>query len=369
MALIYLICSCGKNLRAPEEAERKGCICPGCGSRLGGRDGAPLKKSAPKKHYKPEPAPPSILVPQWDEGKRDTRDTPHYTVAPDEADSLPKDSPPPEKKPKKKGLPTNLEEIWEQYILLPFRGGRALFFLSLLLTCALGAVLYQLASSGNLLEDGPQALAGGALLLVVVLVQCGCWYGMLSAVLAGEHDLLSWGGRDFGRVMIGVAYGLACFLAGPAVLLLIAYLFWMNSGDFTWVDWAILGELVGVAAAYWVFCLLAVAIDQNVLSANPFRVAGLALWLGVPSAIIAACVAMVAAVGHAYLIWLNLLEVHEDTSCWFWLLVLFMSAQVWTTYLLLWLGLRSAAIITEEKKRKALLPIEPDEELQGAPTD
>ena len=54
-------------------------------------------------------------------------------------------------------------------------------------------------------------------------------------------------------------------------LLLIAGLFWLHAGDLAPIDWFLLSELVAVAAAYWLFCLLAVAIDQRLSSANPLR--------------------------------------------------------------------------------------------------
>lgn len=352
--MIYLICPCGKHLTAPDEAERKGCVCPVCGARLGGSKGPRLRKSAPRGPApRPEPAAP-LLVPQWDEGKGDTRDAPRYRVAAPEEATTP---PGRERKPSKSSPPSPLEGIWEQYLLLPFREGKALFFLSLLVTCLLGFLLHLLAASAS--EEGHEWLFVGAGLVVLALLQCGCWYGVLAALLSGERHLSLWAAQSLGRVFAGAAYSLVCFLAGPAWLLLVAYLFWLHGDDFTWVDWFLLGELVAVAAAYWAFCLLAVAADQGLTGVNPLRVVALVRELGPGTAAPGACLAGAGAVGLGYLAWVSLSELHESAAAWLWLLLTCLAAQVWATYVLLWLGACYSTRPRPQTQRLIGLPPEP----------
>ncbi len=345
MAVIHIMCACGKYLQAPEEAERKGFDCPACGRRVGGRAKRP-RQPAPVQRPVILDAP--ILLPQWEESKGDSRDEPRYRVVSEEEEAdLKAEAERNRERPKRRKKRGDYDAA--PALMVPFLAGKPLLFLSLALACGVGLVLLQLARAGTLLESAEGSVLAGAL-CVLLLFQAGCWYSMLSAGMAGEYDLVSLDGRGFLRILVGVGYGVVCFLAGPAWLLLGAYHFWLNAGDLTWFDWCVVGELVAVAAAYWLFCLLAVTADGRVTSANPLRVVALVRWLGPVRAAVAACVAGAIAVVFGGLAWVCLAALHESVGAWLWLMTMILSAQVCTAYLLVWLGTRCGALLREQRR-------------------
>ena len=176
---------------------------------------------------------------------------------------------------------------------------------------------------------------------------------MLRAIVRGDQILVPWDRREQQRVFTGMMQSLACFLAGPGWLLLIAALFWLNSGELTLFDQILVGELVTVAAVYWVFSLLAVVSDESLAGVNPLRVVAVMRWSGLRTVAVVVVVAGGGTVLHGWWAWHVLTTVQESTFGWAALLICFLSVQVCSIYLLNWLGLRCFLIRKQEQMKKA----------------
>jgi hypothetical protein len=116
--------------------------------------------------------------------------------------------------------------------------------------------------------------------LVLVGFVCGFLDCVLASGAAGESGTIRWPGRDVGLVLRSLVVWTVCFLAGPAELAALAYLYWLRGGDLDLLDKVVLAEMGLVAFAYWFFAVASVNQRERLLDANPLDVARLVDDLG-----------------------------------------------------------------------------------------
>lgn len=233
-----------------------------------------------------------------------------------------------------------LETPFEQAMLLPLRSCGPIFCFALFLTILLGIPLVALAS-GDFEHTSPYgSLLLAALPVGMLAFTCAFWHSILPATLAGKADAIPWSGGDMLMLGPGLVRCLVCFLAGPAELLLIAFLFRLYGGDFLWLDWFILWELVIVAVVYWFFTLAAVAVDGRLSSANPVRVTQLVRRLGYPAAMPITVIAAVGTLVFGVWCWHIVTTLQSSGWTWFSLFFCLCCVQGWAIFLLRWLGVQ-----------------------------
>jgi hypothetical protein len=191
---------------------------------------------------------------------------------------------------------------------------------------------------------------------------CAFFRCVLASAAAGEADCVRWPGGDAVQVLWSTVACLVCFLAGPVVPLVVAFLFWLNGGDLEWVDWLILWELGLAAAAYWALTLLAVDQSGRLRDANPIAVVRLVNRFGWRGWL----VVVLAAVGVAgcYYFTLGSLEaLHRGAEGFFGLVWWGFVGQAWIVFLLRWLGVSQFRAKEKRKRERAT----PDEKPPPAP--
>ena len=72
--------------------------------------------------------------------------------------------------------------------------------------------------------------------------------------------------------LVSCGHWLSCFLAGPALLFVAAFGYWIYCGDLTLVDWSILAELCFAGVGWWLIALLLTNLDDTVKVASPVQV-------------------------------------------------------------------------------------------------
>jgi len=233
-----------------------------------------------------------------------------------------------------------LERYWFQSLAYPFRAWLiigALAFVSALLVSQIAVAMpwYQEHQTIAPLLILPAMLAG------VLAYACAFFHCTALAAVSGDAGVVRWPGADLALVLQGVARCLVCFLAGPALLVLAAFLFWYDAGDLEGIDQVILAELIVVAAGYWLFAFLAVSEKDRLSAVTPLAVAGIINRLKLRSLFAVLVLSLVVA-GHA--LWTSdaLPELHHDGfSSWFSLLLCWGNTFFWLTFLLRWLGVSS----------------------------
>jgi hypothetical protein len=226
------------------------------------------------------------------------------------------------------------ERYWFECLLYPLRACAILLSLAALgaILIGLGVLLYP--DEWELAELWPRLplLLLGFLVLGYTLA---FYHYVLAYAAEGEAGLIRWPAAEM--LWSGLA-GVVCFLAGPAVPLTLAFLFWLNSGDLESLDELILWELGLVASATWVLALLAVDENGRLRDANPVAVARFAMRLGWRGWLLVALIAG-ALTGHVYLALLALEELHRSMLGWIILASLAFTDSVWQVFLLRWYGL------------------------------
>jgi hypothetical protein len=160
----------------------------------------------------------------------------------------------------------------------------------------------------------------------------------LEAAARGDLRQIRWPGSDLRLVLKSLVWFLYSFLAGPAILLGIAFLYWLYGGDLAVVDWLIIAELLLVAIGYWLLEMAAVLERGRLFDANPTRVFEVGQRLGY-RAVLLAFAAGILGMTYGWLVLIALEQLHTNPSGG-WLLLAFcwMSGLFLTTLLFCLLG-------------------------------
>jgi hypothetical protein len=368
---IFFNCTCGQDLRADEAREGSQLECPACGRRV------PVPSLALANYRLGIGPPPLLLLPEAAPPPPPLPPPPLRLALPERrpppAPSEGAGAPRPERPPRKADIPEAVdheewqrwearrlltqahrdldlrhryalgwprEKHWFECLLYPMRASLVLLILAV--TWATLAAFFVALFA----EDWDMSAPGPALLLVPPMVvlffllayTCAFFRCVLASASEGESGVIRWPGGDLLQVLWSGAACLVCFVAGPLLPGVVAFLFWLNSGDLEWVDEIILVELGLVAICSWVLALLAVDRSGRLRDANPIALAQMARrlgWRGWLLVVLASSWALVlvpitmAAMGelhHSALGWIAL-------GWWgFW-------GMAWVVFLLRWYGL------------------------------
>ncbi len=267
---IKFICSCGKHLKARDELARRRSVCPRCGSPVGipslaQRQAGPATP-LPRAHTAAETAAASAATATLPVDARVVRLL-----------SLRSQRPP------RSGR--HLEAHWHQCLLYPVRAWPLCAAMAMVMMALTAGVAMFLPS---LLAEPPTdpwtrlgvRVSWSLLVVLTVGVPASFFDRVLVSAAMGEIDYIQWSGSVLLTVALSGMRWLACFFTGPVVFAVIAYLYWLNSGDTEIIDWLILAQLGIVAVAYQAFVLLSLTDRGRLRDLNPLAVADLAHRLG-----------------------------------------------------------------------------------------
>jgi hypothetical protein len=274
---IYFKCSCGRRLKARHRQRGYISFCPGCGAAVKVPTGKathrgvaalsederlatpfPVTRATPLAPPDPigfdrEPAA-SPAIPSTnsavDDAPRQSAATPGPTAA--IADSQSTIS----FRGQRLGAPSarsrDAGETWFESVQYTVPVVPILLLLSLFLTVSLGVVLRGLADSNAVAPAGdmrPLLVPGAAMLLGFLACTCGLLSNILGLSLEGSPRVAGLPSID--AVLRAIAQWTACFLAGPALLLGAAAMYWISVGDPALVDEIILVELIALSIGWF----------------------------------------------------------------------------------------------------------------------
>jgi hypothetical protein len=227
-------------------------------------------------------------------------------------------------------------------LLFPLRAWPLVFGLALALSVLTGSGLLVLPQIIDELDQRRfyiilPFLALGPLFALGYL--CAFLQCVLSSGVTGEAGRVRWPAGDGLLIVKSSLLWIFCFLAGPVVPAVVAFLFWFEGADPEIVDWLIIGELSFAAVAHWLFSLLAVSRRDRLRDLNPAGVAEVAHRLGVRGAF-AVLLATTLALAHAAAIVFSLEFLQRQAGRGGLLLfAAWLSALFWATFFFRWLGL------------------------------
>jgi len=165
----------------------------------------------------------------------------------------------------------------------------------------------------------------------------------LGTAISDEGELVPDSRNGLARTVRRGNQGVWCFLTGPIVPVVVAFFFWLGSGDLLLVDRLILWELGIVAVGYWILTLLAVQQRGRFRDANPVAVVQLIKRQGYPP-FLAAMLIAAALVAHAAWIFNNLHALQDGFGGWLLLTGSWIVQLLWITVVFRWLGNRGYGI-------------------------
>jgi hypothetical protein len=254
--------------------------------------------------------------------------------------------------------PWRLEKTCAECLLYPLRSW--LWVLGLAASWAtLIAALTALPAEGWLAAE----MAAAFPLLVIVFLLLGFTFAWLRHTLAAGVEGRA--GFDFRPAEVarqmarcGVEAVLS-FLAGPVVFAAVAFFFWLDSGDFDFVDCVILWELGLAAVGYWALALMAMWEGERFRDANPLAVVRLVQAEGrrVPAA---ALLMALVVVSHGLVAVAAVETLHHNVGGWFLLIGCWAGQLFWLLFLLRWLGVsRFRALKARQRAAEAAEAAQP----------
>jgi hypothetical protein len=301
---IKFFCSCGKRLKAKDAMAARRTICPACGNPVGIPSLQPTQRGTAA-------APMSPL-------ERITREQQKHAqvvTATAGASALSSDPPPrpvhepaqalgseldPAKLPlslqttgirlraplrlksRRRWQAWPLETRWHQSLFYPLLAFPLVLGLALLFTILSGVAVLAWPNIVELPEKEPYFWWVPCVFLPMLVIgyACGFLRCVLASALAGEAGEIRWPGFNVPLILKSSLIAAICFLEGPVILTAIAYFFWLEGGDPSLIDWAILWELLVAAVAHFTALFLAVCLRNRVRDANPVRLVELIIELG-----------------------------------------------------------------------------------------
>jgi hypothetical protein len=174
-----------------------------------------------------------------------------------------------------------LEQHWYESLSYPLSAWRLCLALAIMLTVLSAGLLVWLPTRLNTTELADDWETRGFYLNVVVIAlllagpPCTFLERVLASATRGEVDYIVWSGNVFTTFLAAGARWLGSFLAGPAILAAVGWLYWQRCGESLW-DQFVLMEISVVAVAYFILALAAVVDRGRWLDLSPMAVADLA---------------------------------------------------------------------------------------------
>jgi len=230
-----------------------------------------------------------------------------------------------------------LETHWYEFLVYPLRALPLVLCLALAWATLIAFLVAIWPASWEPVEVVPRLP-----LALFVFLLLGYTWAFLEATFAagaaGEAGYVARPNTDrLARAARGGARVVVCFLAGPILPAVVAFSFWLDSGDFQLPDWLIVWELGILAVGYWFLALLAVQERGRYSDASPVAIVKLVLCLGY-RVLLAALLVAVIVVGHGMLMFGALEEMHRSLGGWFSMGWCWAGQLFWLLLVLRWLG-------------------------------
>ena len=275
---IKFVCGCGKRLRARDDMARMRVLCPGCGTFVGVPALEPTvaggqRAMSPQeriRHGRNDPPPPEVVA-----AERILRDV---MAGPKEAGRRVRLRASTGPRLPRTG---HLEQHWYEFLHYPLSAWRLCLALAVGLTVLSAGLLVWLPTRIDTAEPagdwGTRAfyVGGMAVALLIAGLPCTFLERVLASATSGEVDDIVWSGNVFTTFASAGARWLAAFLAGPAILAVVGWLYWQRCEDSLW-DKFVLVEIGLVGVAYFILALAALADRGRWRDLNPLAVADLA---------------------------------------------------------------------------------------------
>ena len=274
---IRFVCGCGKHLRARDDMARMRVRCRGCGAFVGVPSLEPAVAGGQRamtpqervRHARANPPPPEAvaaeaLLEEMLAGPKTMgrRVRLHSAKAP------------------RRPATRRLEQHWYEFLIYPLSAWRLCLGLAILLTLLSAVLLVWLPTHLNEIEPADDWATRAFYLNIVVIaallasLPCTFLERVLVSATRGEVDYIVWSGNVFTTFATAGARWVASFLAGPALLAAVGWLYWQRCGESLW-DKLVLVEISVVAVAYFILALAAVADRGRWRDLNPIAVADL----------------------------------------------------------------------------------------------
>lgn len=303
---IQYVCKCGKRLRGRSDAAARGLICPACGAQVNTPLERPLtvdfgrtraaRASQPQTRSQPvqvgwEPNEPAAqaaeqMVTRLRLGKNDD------FIELTNASARPHAPAPFIYRHSRFRQSWDPGTVWYHCLLFPRPAWMRVFLVGSLLGLFATAAPFELRrlltldssfSANRWIAAVAIALAG-----LIVLAFISVWFVcILEAEKAGKLTVTSLSLRRVGPALRSLCLVVCTALSGPVFLAGVALWFWVHTGRLLLIDQIIIGELLLVMFAYWLFSLAEVSLSPWPRFANPLRVAELVHQLGFRWAILA----------------------------------------------------------------------------------
>jgi len=230
----------------------------------------------------------------------------------------------------------NLETVWPECLIYPFRAWPLLVGLA-----AAWATMTAFLIGIWPAHWGPAEIVPRAPLMLFVVLLLGFTVASLEATIAGgtagHAGYVVWPANDLGWTAAAGVRALICFLAGPIIPALVAFFFWLQSGDLELVDKLIIWELCLVAAGYWTLALLTMRQRTSFRHASPLAIVEFVKRRGFRP-VLAASLAAFVMVSIGGLALKAVEELHRSGQAWLWLVFLWTAQLFALVFLFRWLG-------------------------------
>jgi hypothetical protein len=247
------------------------------------------------------------------------------------------------------------ETHWYEFLFYPLRALPRLFCLAMTWATVIAIVVAILPDDWTTLEF----IARAPCILFIFLIlgyTVACLDATFAAARAGDSGYIARprNERLFQAVRAG-SRAVFCFLAGPIVPAIVAVWFWLDNGDFEWVDWLICWELWILAIGYWTLALLALQARGRYRDASPAAIIKLVRRLGY-RVLVAVLLISIIVIVHGFLMLGAVQEMHGGHGGWFVMLWCWVGLLFGVVLLLRWLGV--TAFQAGKTKNAEMLPKE-----------
>jgi hypothetical protein len=330
---ISFSCVCGQNLRVDDNWAGGSLRCAGCGCLVRVPSAPPANEPVGSDATQTITSPAEVVppVPVYEVKMVEVAMVPPnpLTLRPERAFDF--------AKARRKAQPWPLEKHWDDFPHYPIRALPRLFCLALAWATVIKILVALLPDDWTLVEFVKQSPLWLALFLL--LGHTVNWLAAtFAAAIAGRAGYIARPtGRILSRAVRGGLLSLYCFLAGPIVPATVAVWFWLDGGDFEWVDWLIWLELWTLALAYWTLALLAFQEYGRLRDVSPVAIVKLVRQLGYRVAAATLFISIIL-IGHAYVMLHSLREMHRGLGGWFFMLWCWVSLLFFLVLILRWLG-------------------------------
>lgn len=345
-----VVCLCGKKLRVRDENSLRGAICPSCGCPVNTHQNNDPQKSPPKSRTSAT----GIASANYQMVRAESQDGNKNKVVRYQVVALDEPQTPQSseqgviptldttvKRQKKRARRNVLadDNEWD-FLFFPIYVHKPILFFTILLTVCYYVGL-SIISDGNPNTIYLKWLPALGLLSVSSFYCLGFWFVLFNQICRGEFHAIHWQGRDSQEIFLQFLRGVICFATAPALLIAIAYYYWLFAGNINWIDYLLIVELLSAAWLFWFLAMFSINLNRSLKGLAPTAIVAMLgnfpwrkrcqilvfLWSGMLSSM-------------SILIPVIWFGVNAATSILLFIVFMIYFFQVWFALLIRWFGLQ-----------------------------